>query len=245
MWFEQHKKFAQNAHLLVEACEKIIVRYQSVYRRSRDAYQSAILDKRAAQDFFDIVNATKAFDAVRVQIMNKKFVEKPHFELFQCAYKCLKRRDQLLRSQEFIELQRSLNTIHVELIEIKKALEKATAPAEKIKNDLHEANRKFHVCIWSLVEDQPTKSFRSNGVDEVIQRNGESLAIPITIPAQSGDSEPLALSPITQAYAKQPIEFKIGTSASVTDQHGNRIYCFGEGNDTRMLIDDNEKLRIR
>lgn len=230
---------------MVEACEKIIVRYQSVYRRSRDAYQSAILDKRNSQDFFDIVNATKAFDAVRVQIMNKKFVEKPHFELFQCAYKCLKRRDQLLRSQEFIELQRSLNTIHVELNEIKKALAKATAPAEKLKNELLEANQKFHVCIWSLVEAQPTNSFHSNGVDEVLHRDDESVAIPLTIPGRSVESEPIALSPISQAYAKQPIEFKIGTSANVTDQYGNRIYCFGEGNDTRMLIDDNEKLRIR
>lgn len=245
MWLEQHKKFAQNAHILVEACEKIIVRYQSVYRRSRDAYQSALLDKRSSQDFFDIVNTTKAFDAVRVQIMNKKLVEKPHFELFQCAYKCLKRRDQLLRSQEFIELQRSLNTIHVEFNEIKKALAKATAPAEKFRNELLEANQKFHDCIWSVIEAHPTNSFPSIGVKEVTERNGESPAIPILIPARSGDSEPIALSPITQAYAKQPIEFKIGASANITDQHGNRIYCFGEGNDTRMLIDDNQKLRIR
>lgn len=251
-WAEQHKKFTQNAQKLVEACEKITVRYQSVHRRSRDACQSNILDKRAAQDYFDIVNATKAFDAVRGQIMNKNFVEKPHFELFQCAYKCLKRRDQLLRSKEFIELQRSLNTIHVELNEIKKALVKASAPAIKFKNELFEASRKFHEAIWSLVEveAQPKNGQRSNGVhevdevDEVVKQNGKSLAVSIS-PIRSDDGEPIALSPITQAYAKQPIEFRIGASANVTDEHGNRIYCFGEGNDTRTLIDANEQLRMR
>lgn len=216
-----------------------------MYRRSRDAYQSDIVDKRATQDNFDIVNATKAFDAVRVQIMNKKFVEKPHFELFQCAYKCLKRRDQLLRSKEFVELQRSLNTIHVELNEIKKALAKAIVPAEKIKNELFEANRKFYGSIWSLVDAQPPNGQQCNGIDEVIKSNATSLPIPIIIPLKSDNGEPIALSHITQTYAKEPIEFKIGTSANVTDQHGNRIYCFGEGNDTRTLIDDNEQLRIR
>lgn len=241
---EQHKKFAQNAQILVEASEKIIVRYQSVYRRSRDAYQSAILDKRAAQDYFDIVNVTKAYDAVRMQIVNKKFVEKPHFELFQCAYKCLKRRDQLLRSKEFSELQRSLNTIHVELNEIKKALVKATAPAEKLKNELFEANRKFHDIIWTMIDAPPTNGLQPNAVDKVTEQNEGTLAIP-TIRVRSGDGESIALSPITQAYAKQPFEFKIGPRANITDQHGNRIYCFGEGNDTRTLIDDNEKLRIR
>lgn len=181
--------------------------------------------------------------------MNKKFVDKPHFELFQCAYKCLKRRDQLLHNKEFIELQRSLNVIHFELNEIKKTLVKATVPAEKFKNELFEANRKFHDCIWPLNDTQPTNGVRSNGAVEstvttVIKQNGQSLAIPINL-VKSDDCEPIALSPITQAYAKQPIEFKIGTSANVTDEHGNRIYCFGEGNDTRTLIDDNEKLRIR
>lgn len=103
---EQHRKLSINIQLLVDACEKIVVRYQSVYRRSRDAYQSECLEKRNVQDFYDIVNTTKAFNAVRMQIVNKSFTEKPHFELFQCIYKCLKHRDQLLRNTEFIELQK-------------------------------------------------------------------------------------------------------------------------------------------
>lgn len=105
-WREQHAKITQNIQLLVDACDKITVRYQSIHRRSRDAHVHEILDKRNSQDFYDIANAAKAFDAVRAQIMNKKFVDKPHFELFQCAYKCLKRRDLLLRNKSFIELQR-------------------------------------------------------------------------------------------------------------------------------------------
>lgn len=106
IWLDQHTKLSLNIHLLVDACEKITTRYQSIYRRSRDAYQSEILEKRNAQDYYDIVNAVKAFDAVRAQIMNKSFVEKPHFELFQCVYKCLKRRDQIVRQKEFVDLTR-------------------------------------------------------------------------------------------------------------------------------------------
>lgn len=105
-WLEQHTKISQNIQLLVEAGDKITVRYQSIHRRSHDAYQCEILNKRNVQDFYDISNAAKAFEVVRMQIFNKKFVDKPHFEMFQCAYKCLKRRDSLLRSQEFIDLQR-------------------------------------------------------------------------------------------------------------------------------------------
>lgn len=244
-WLEQHKKFAQNAQLLVDACEKIVVRYQSVYRRSRDAYQSAILDKRAAQDHFDIVNATKAFDAIRKQIMNKTLVEKPHFELFQCAYKCLKRRDQLLRSKEFIELQRSLNTIHVELIEIKKALVKASAPAEKFKSDLFEANRKVFESIWTMADARSPNGVVPNRIEDDIESVAPSSAAISIVPIKSDDGETISLSPITRAYAKDPIEFKLATKANITDHDGNRIYCFGEGNDTQTLLDDNEKLRIR
>lgn len=105
-WCEQHAKLTQNIQLLVDACDKITVRYQSIHRRSRDVYISEILDKRNSQDYYDIANAAKAFDAVRAQVMNKKFVDKPHFELFQCAYKCLKRRDLLLRNKTFTDLKR-------------------------------------------------------------------------------------------------------------------------------------------
>lgn len=217
----------QNVQLLVDACEKIIIRYQSIYRRSRDIHQNEILGKRNAQDFFDIVNTTKAFDALRSQIINKSLVEKPHFELFQCAYKCLKRRDQLLLCNEYTDLKKTLNFIHIELNEIRKALAKASVPAEKYKKELFESNQTLLDSIWKM-----SRSI-INSVDahEVI----------------SPSELPFELSEISKAYAKEPSAYKIDLIANpnITDQFGNRIYCFGEGTNSQTLIEDNKKLRIR
>lgn len=104
---EQRTKIATNIQLLVDACEKIVNRYESVNRRSRDASQNELLLKyRETGDLYDVANVVRAYDTLRAQINNKKFVDKPHFELFQCAYKCLKRRDTFLRNKNFVELQR-------------------------------------------------------------------------------------------------------------------------------------------
>lgn len=104
-WFEQFTKISRNTHRLVDAGDKITVRYQSLHRRSHDAYNNEILNQRNNHDFYDVANAAKAFDIVRLQISNKKFVDKPHYELFQCAFKCLKRRETLLHSPDFATLQ--------------------------------------------------------------------------------------------------------------------------------------------
>lgn len=220
----QFTKLKQHVYLLVDACEKIVIRYQSVFRRSRDVHQNEILEKRNSQDFFDIVNTTKAFDALRSQIISKKLVEKPHFELFQCAYKCLKRRDQLLLCKEYVELQKTLNCIHIELNEIRKALAKAAVPAEKFKTELMEANRKLLDLIWSAA-NRDAGSYQVTNHTEL----------------------PLELSELSKAYAKEPGAFKIDLTSNpdITDQFGNRIYCFGEGTNSQRLVEDNEKLRIR
>lgn len=106
VWFEQFTKISRNINRMVDAGGKITVRYQSLHRRSHDAYKTEILNQRNNQDFYDVAHAAKAFDIIRLQISNKKFVDKPHFELFQCAFKCLKRRETLLHSPEFVTLQR-------------------------------------------------------------------------------------------------------------------------------------------
>lgn len=104
---EQSTKIAANIELLMEACDRIINRYESMDRRSRNACKNEVLHKyRNSNDIYDMTNVSKAYDLLRAQVDNKKFVDKPHFELFQCAYKCLKRRDALLRNKEFVEVQR-------------------------------------------------------------------------------------------------------------------------------------------
>lgn len=105
-WFDQHSKLQQNVELLVNACDKITIRFGSVYRRCREMCQHELLVKRNTQDFYDIINVTKAYDILCKQLSSNNILPKPHFELFQCAYKCLKQRDHLLRNKAFIEMQR-------------------------------------------------------------------------------------------------------------------------------------------
>lgn len=104
-WFDQHTKIMQNVELLVSACDKITIRFGSVYRRCREAFQNELFSKRG-QNFYDIINVTKAYEMLCKHISSNSYPPKPHFELFQCAFKCLKQRDSLLRNKNFIEMQR-------------------------------------------------------------------------------------------------------------------------------------------
>lgn len=106
---------------------------------------------------------------------------------------------------------RNLNGIHMEFIEIKKALEMTIAPAAKFRNDLMEMNRKLHERIWS----QANSTMNANQ----------------------------ALWSTTNGNGA--LDFQIGNSVSpLKDSFGNNIFCFGEGDNTKSLIDDNEHLRI-
>lgn len=107
-WLDQHSKITQHIELLVNACDKITVRFGSAYRRCRESFQNDLFVKRNTQDFYDIINVTKAYDVLCKQISNNNTPPKPHLELFQCAYKCLKQRDHLLRNEAFVEMQRYL-----------------------------------------------------------------------------------------------------------------------------------------
>lgn len=102
-WLE---KITQNIERLVSACDKITVRHSSLHRRSREVCQNELLSKRNAQDYYDIVNLTKAYAVLHEQIIRNNLPSKPHFELYQCVCKCLKKRDILLRNNAFIEMKR-------------------------------------------------------------------------------------------------------------------------------------------
>lgn len=117
-----------------------------------------------------------------------------------------------------------MNGIHVELIELRKALEKAVVPAEKFRNDLLEANRKLHEQIWRQI----TQSMNSSPTSQRTSKSNSN---------GNGNS-----------HSNGGIDFQIGSSVShmsFKDRLGNGIFCFGEGDNIKTLIDDNENLRIR
>ncbi|XP_055316241.1 inhibitor of nuclear factor kappa-B kinase subunit beta [Sitodiplosis mosellana] len=223
-WLDQHEKISQNIERLVEACDKITIRFGSVYRRIRETSNCDILLNRNTRDFYDIINATKAYDALCKQIMNNNTHPKPHFELFQCAYKCLKQRESLLRNKTFIEMQRNLNCIHIEFNEIKKALEKATVPAEKYRNELNEANKQLHEHAWFLVE----KCLKPD-MNTVSTSNSDLTLTTTSIP--NGSVDP-------QATNEMMIEMRKvrEMERQITKDHLKK---------TKLLIDDNINLRIK
>lgn len=105
----------------------------------------------------------------------------------------------------------------MEFIEIKKALEMTIAPAVKFRNDLMEMNRKLHERIWS----------QTNSTNSVIESMNANHALWSTTNGNGA------------------LDFQIGNCVSpLKDSFGNNIFCFGEGDNTKSLIDDNENLRI-
>lgn len=110
---EQYTKIMQNVERLVSACGKISVRYGSVHRRIREISQNELLVKMSTQDSYGTINVIKAYDTLRNQILNNNLPAKPHFELFQCAFKCLKQRESLLRNEHFIEIRRYTRFSHI------------------------------------------------------------------------------------------------------------------------------------
>lgn len=105
----------------------------------------------------------------------------------------------------------------MEFIEIKRALEMTIAPAAKLRNDLMEMNQKLHERIWT----------QANSTNAVIESMNANHALWSTT---NGNGAP---------------DFQIGNAVSqLKDGFGNNIFCFGEGDNTKSLIDDNENLRI-
>lgn len=101
--------------------------------------------------------------------------------------------------------------------------------ARQYKNELFKLNKILHTNLWSMISAVETSAITNN----------EQLS--------SNSLNPYCLSSLSQSYGNDSIDFKIGACVrtDITDEQGNRIFCFGEGNDTRRLIDDNEQLRIR
>lgn len=125
-----------------------------------------------------------------------------------------------------------MNCIHIEFNEIKKALEKAVAPAEKYHNELIDANQKLHEHLWF----KPKNDVVSVAPNQIAATSTTDLFAT----NESNDND--AAHSVWHSN-----DFQIGNNErpKIKDQYGNSIWCFGEGNDTKLLIDDNENLRVR
>lgn len=104
--FSSITKMAQNLECLESACDKIALRHNSLHRRCREICHHELFAKRMAQEFYDLANLNRAYATLQDQMARNKLPSRPHFELFQCVFKCLKQRDTLLRNTAFCELKR-------------------------------------------------------------------------------------------------------------------------------------------
>lgn len=132
-------------------------------------------------------------------------------------------------------LCRSLNFIHIEYVELTKALDKAVAPVEKLRAELADANRRIVEHIHDDSYTQPGEKlllFVSTSTTDLL--------------GSSHDKSPSASS-LYRSDQSNTGDFRLSNSSqnTIKDQFGNSILCFGEGNNTKSLIEDNESLRIR
>lgn len=104
---EQRTRLANHIQLLINACEKIVNRYESINRRCRNISENSPCFKHGdAVDCYHVANVSKAYDKLRKQIDNKKFTDKPHYELYQCAIACIKTRDMCYQDRNYLETTR-------------------------------------------------------------------------------------------------------------------------------------------
>lgn len=104
---EQCQKLQINIGVLSGACDKIVKRFRSVHRRSRESLNNPLLEKGFQnQDYFQIAELSKKYQIIREQFANKIYTEGQQMDIFKSAYNSLKKRDQLLRAEQFVEWQR-------------------------------------------------------------------------------------------------------------------------------------------
>lgn len=104
---EQCQKLQINIGVVIGACDKIVKRFRSVYRRSRESLNHPLLEKGFQnQDYFQITELSKKYQIIREQFASKIYTDSQQVDIFKSAYSCLKKRDQLLRAEPFVEWQR-------------------------------------------------------------------------------------------------------------------------------------------
>lgn len=146
--------------------------------------------------------------------------------------------------------------IHTELIEMRKALEKANATAERYHNELCEANRKLHENAWCAtatealpVEAEAAVATTTSGDEHVLTITTRDIATSTTnlIHLTNGtnlndDFAAAALNGMDQdqrVINSFELIDHLKSLANDSDQHSHAMQ------QTKLIIEDNINLRIR
>lgn len=244
LWEDRRSRMEATILKLLEVADKITKRYESVLKRSRESVSHQLLKAGYdQQDYFDLKGLDGRFEIARAQILEKNTHEKSHIDMLQAVYECLKKRDILLRDYAFKELQQQLIDIRREMLEIRKALEKALEHAEKFKKELAKMTLEHNDNIWNLMTNligSPSK------VEPVC--NGNSVMVPDIDQIMAGSPELSKKSlPIANGDPGSP-QFHVGGSVTTLQNSlgdgsvTKSMLCFGEGPDVESLITANQSL---
>ncbi|XP_059613038.1 inhibitor of nuclear factor kappa-B kinase subunit beta [Phlebotomus argentipes] len=219
-WQETYDKMLANANKLIEAARKIWIRYDSVLKRSREAVKNKIFE--GTEDIFSGSMLDKYYDKIRHDIIEKRISEESHKDMLRIVYKCLKDRDNILRNRDFTKYQEFILGIQLEMEEIQKAVEKASAQTALYQRDVAKMSFEHQENIWSLSGSCEARRV-SNSIPD-LEGMLESLKV---------ESEGKAES--TDAKMGDSIVDSLG---SISSSH----LCFGENPDTKTLLEDNQSL---
>ncbi|XP_063699009.1 inhibitor of nuclear factor kappa-B kinase subunit alpha [Culicoides brevitarsis] len=215
-YFDQCSKVESNINALCEASERISRRYDSALRRSQEAINAEIL-KSEIEDVYNTKVLNVQFNLIRTQIAERKPLdEKSHINILNSVYGCLKKRDKILLGTNLSELSQKLVHVKTEMNEIMKAAEMAESTKNALKRALCKLSMEHQNTVWSLVP--------ATKIGEMATKNH---------PEYLPDFEGIL----------PPVDFKVGDAVtSLRETHGNKVLCFGEGNDTKSLLSDCQTL---
>lgn len=104
---DECERLMQNIAKLVDCSEQILRRYKSVQRRSRELIKHKLLENHDKKDHYGVGEFDKIYIPIRDGLLLKREVtEKQKKDLLKGVYNCLKRRDQLMRNEEYLRMQR-------------------------------------------------------------------------------------------------------------------------------------------
>ncbi|XP_055379637.1 inhibitor of nuclear factor kappa-B kinase subunit beta isoform X2 [Condylostylus longicornis] len=213
-WEQNCNKLQEETQRFVEAYLKVVQRFDSILRRSRKVLDSKILSN-INNDQFEVEKYEKKYQLIRHL---KEFDRlKDESESFQnIVYDTIRRRKNLLQSVDFKDLQTTLNEIHVEYVVCYKIILDSQAYLRQHDNEIQKVINEYHDELWEFHDSM---------------KKNDSL----------NDSRPNLDSLLTFENSNEHLVFDNLTS-NITKDDGSTISCFGETNDTKSLIEENDQI---
>lgn len=152
------------------------------------------------------------------------------------------------KSSYFLFLNRNLVCVHTELVEIRKALQKAITPADRYHRELWDANKQLHENAWYVPQNVPMTTV--SVATATIDINAVDMATSTTnlIHLTTNGTNPIDTS-VSADQDQQLISSSCCSSSRIDLIHQLLSLTTGDDSNrhvkTESIIEDNVNLRIR